>query len=132
MMQIHEELLVFLNAVITGIIIRLFYQCIAKLREIQRHRLWMIGMEDFLFWILTAAYTFVQIYQTSSGVIRWYFILGVVVGSFFASKILVKIEIKIKKIGDLHKGKTVAKQNKRGYYNTIKGEKVRDSRQKGE
>lgn len=132
MMQIHEELLVFFNAVITGVIIRLFYQCIKKLREIQRHRLWVIGMEDFFFWIFAAAYTFVQIYQTSSGVIRWYFILGVVVGSFFVSKILVKIEIKIKKIGDLHKGKTVAKQNKRGYYNTIKGEKVRDSRQKGE
>jgi hypothetical protein len=38
----------------------------------------------------------------------------------------------MKKIGDLHKGKTVAKKIKRGYYNTIKGEKVRDSRQKGE
>ena len=92
----------------------------------------MIGIEDILFWIFTAVYTFVQIYQTSSGVIRWYFVLGIVVGAFLISKILEKIERKMKKIGDLHKGKTVAKKIKRGYYNTIKGEKVRDSRQKGE
>ena len=132
MMQIYEEVFTFFHAVITGIILRLIYQCIKKLREIKKHRMWVIGMEDILFWIFTAVYTFVQIYQTSSGVIRWYFVLGIVVGAFLISKILEKIERKMKKIGDLHKGKTVAKKIKRGYYNTIKGEKVRDSRQKGE
>ena len=129
---IYEELLIFLNAVVTGVIICLFYRCITKLREILIHSSWMMGIEDLIFWIFTAIYIFVQIYQTSSGVIRWYFILGVVVGAIFAKKILGKIEKQNKKIGDLYNTKNVAKQNKRGYYNTIKGEKVRDSRQKGE
>ena len=129
---IREELFIFLNAVITGIIIRLFYQCIKKIRNILKHPSWMVGAEDLIFWIMTAVYTFVQIYQTSSGIIRWHFALGIVVGGGFASKTLREIEEKIRKIRDLYKGKNIAKQNERRYYNTIKGEKVRDSRQKGE
>lgn len=123
MIEIYEELLIFFNAVITGIIIRLFYQCIKSLRNILKHPSWILGIEDLLFWIITSVYIFVQIYQTSSGVIRWYFILGIVVGAFFVSGFLGRIEEKKKKIRDFHKGKIVAKQNKKSYYNTIKGEK---------
>ena len=120
---IWEELLIFLNAVVTGGILRLFYQSVNCLRKIRKHPRWLIGAEDFIFWIITAIYTFVQIYQTSSGVIRWYFILGIVVGALFSSKNIKKIESKIEKNSDFNKGKTVAKQNKKRYYNNIKGEK---------
>lgn len=82
---LKEELMVFVMAVISGAIVRLAYRCIACFRNIIRHNLAAIGIEDLIFWIGSAIYIFVQIYHTSDGVIRWYFILGVVLGAIFAS-----------------------------------------------
>lgn len=82
---LKEELMVFVMAVISGAIVRLAYRCIACFRNIIRHNLVAIGIEDLIFWIGSAIYIFVQIYHTSDGVIRWYFILGVVLGAIFAS-----------------------------------------------
>ena len=85
MPEIRAEILVFLLAVIAGCVARLSYHCIVCFREIVRHSLLVMGIEDILYWMGAAIYFFVQIYHTSNGVIRWYFILGVVLGAIFAS-----------------------------------------------
>ena len=43
-------------------------------------------------------YLFVQIYHTSSGSVRWYYILGVVVGACLMSWLLQKVKKMCKKI----------------------------------
>lgn len=85
MPEIREEVLIFFQAILAGMIVRFTYRGLHCLREIVRHSLFMIEAEDILFWIATAFYLFVQIYHTSDGSIRWYFVLGIVLGggSFF-------------------------------------------------
>ena len=85
---IREEMIVFLVAVVSGAAVRLAYQCIRCFRRIIAHRLAAIGVEDMIFWIGSAIYMFVQIYHTSDGSIRWYFILGLVFGTFFCEALI--------------------------------------------
>ena len=85
---IREEMMVFLAAVAAGGIVRLVYQCIRCFRRIVSHTLAAIGVEDMIFWLGSAVYMFVQIYHTSDGSIRWYFILGLVFGTFFCEALI--------------------------------------------
>ena len=106
---IREEMMVFLSAVVSGAIVRLVYQCIRCFRRIVSHTLAAIGAEDLIFWLGSAVYMFVQIYHTSDGSIRWYFILGVALGVILMSVFLNKEEKLYKKIygqkeKDLRKG----------------------------
>lgn len=113
---IREEIISFLIAIISGSIIRLCYQCISCFRGIVKHKLLLIEIEDILFWIGTAVYLFVQIYYTSNGSIRWYFVLGVVFGVLLSTAFLRKMKKVLKKIYDFHLGKNIAKNGKKRYY----------------
>lgn len=85
---IHEEMMVFLIAVVSGAIVRLVYQCIRCFRRIVVHDLAAVSVEDMIFWLGSAVYMFVQIYHTSDGSIRWYFVLGVALGTIFMTVFL--------------------------------------------
>ena len=98
MMGIREEMMVFLAAVVSGGIVRLIYQCIRCFRRIVSHTLAAIGAEDLIFWLGSAVYMFVQIYHTSDGSIRWYFILGVGLGVILMWVFLDREEKLFKKI----------------------------------
>ncbi|MXP74004.1 hypothetical protein GN277_00660 [Lachnospiraceae bacterium WCA-9-b2] len=98
MMGIREEMMVFLAAVVSGGIVRLIYQCIRCFRRIVSHTLAAIGAEDLIFWMGSAVYMFVQIYHTSDGSIRWYFILGVGLGVILMWVFLDREEKLFKKI----------------------------------
>ncbi len=87
-MGIGKELFIFLLAVLAGAIVRLAYRCISCLREVVHHAHWVIELEDLIYWIGTAIFLFVQIYYTSSGSVRWYFILGVGIGGIIMSVFL--------------------------------------------
>lgn len=98
MLGIGEEVSVFLQAVLAGSTVLLAYHCIRVLRRLLRHNLFWISIEDFLFWTGTALYLFVEIYRTSDGMIRWFFVIGVGTGSLVSYgilKILVKMYRKI-------------------------------------
>ncbi len=95
---IREEMMVFLSAVVSGAIVRLVYQCIRCFRRIVSHTLAAIGIEDMIFWLGSAIYMFVQIYHTSDGSIRWYFILGVGLGVILMWVFLGREEKLLKKI----------------------------------
>ncbi len=88
MPEIKGEMIIFLVSVVTGIMLRLVYQSIGVFRQIIEHSLFLIGIEDVIFWIGSALYVFVQIYYTSDGSIRWYFILGLVFGTLFCEALL--------------------------------------------
>lgn len=88
MLEIREEVMIFLLAVIAGAVVRLSYRCICCFRSIVRHSLYAVEIEDMLFWIGAAVYLFVQIYHTSDGSIRWYFVLGVALGTIFMTVFL--------------------------------------------
>ena len=41
----------------------------------------LVNVEDAVYWICMAWYLFEQIYHVSNGVIRWYFVVGIIVGA---------------------------------------------------
>ena len=113
---IEKEGIVFVEALLAGMIVLTSYTCIRKFRRVVKHNLFAVAVEDLVFWIGTAFYLFVQIYHTSDGGIRWYFVLGVVVGAT-VMLLLGKIEKNIhkkmytKKHGN--SGKSIAKKKKK-------------------
>lgn len=92
MSGIEREVIVFVIAVFSGASVRLAYKCLGCFREIVKHSLVLMGVEDLIFWIGAAIYLFIQIYQTNSGRIRWHFILGVVIGAVLMSLLVKKSE----------------------------------------
>lgn len=80
MLGLREEAVSFLTAVLAGMIVTCGYLCLRRLRRVIPHSLAVIAIEDALFWLCTAVYLFVQIYHTSSGSIRWYFVVGTIAG----------------------------------------------------
>lgn len=98
MPDIREELVIFLTAVLTGAVLRLAYRILSCLRQIVRHSIFAVNLEDFIFWASCALYVFVQIYYTSDGEVRWYFVLGIVLGAAFASFFLRFLKKTAKKI----------------------------------
>lgn len=97
-MGIGKELFIFLLAVLAGAIVRLAYRCISCLREVVHHAQWVIELEDLIYWIGTAIFLFVQIYYTSSGSVRWYFVLGIGLGASAMSVFLVAVRKWYRKI----------------------------------
>lgn len=92
MPEIRGELIIFLVSVITGVMLRLTYQSIGVFRQLIEHSLFVMGIEDMIFWFGAALYVFVQIYHTSDGSIRWYFILGLVFGTLFCEAFLRRLK----------------------------------------
>ena len=122
MMEVKEELIIFLLAVVSGGIVRLSYRFLHCVRQIVRHNLLAIEIEDFLFWIFSAMFLFVQIYHTTSGSIRWHFVLGVVFGAVISSFALWKAEKVYKKIYTRNQKKSfrfLAKKNKKRYQKSV-------------
>lgn len=98
---IEKELSSFLQAVLAGNMAYLIYSVLRVVRRIIKHNLFFVSLEDILYWVGMGFYLFVQIYKTSNGTIRWYFVLGVFVGGivthYIISKILKKYIDKLKK-----------------------------------
>lgn len=80
MQGLRVEGMAFLTALLTGMTAACAYLCIRKLRRVIRHSRAAVTAEDGLYWIAASLYVFVQMYHTSSGSIRWYFIIGAGLG----------------------------------------------------
>lgn len=88
---IEKELSVFLQAVLAGNLVYLVYCVLRIFRRIVKHNLFWVSLEDVLYWLGTGVYLFIQIYKTSSGTIRWYFVVGVLAGGMLTHYIVQKI-----------------------------------------
>lgn len=91
---IEKELSVFLQAILAGNIIYLAYSVIRVVRRLWKHNLFFVSLEDLIFWIGTGIYLFIRIYQTSDGIIRWYFVIGVLLGGIITHFIISAISKK--------------------------------------
>lgn len=88
MLGLKKELEIFVHAVVSGMVVYGAYTIIRMVRRIVKHNLIWVSIEDFLFWVGTSFYLFIQIYNTSDGRVRWYLILGVVEGMILLSFVL--------------------------------------------
>lgn len=81
MIGIGSEALIFLYAGLSGMAVLFSYYILIFFRRIVRHCSAVIAAEDILFWICASIYVFGQMYDTTYGSIRWFFILGIVSGA---------------------------------------------------
>lgn len=84
MMEVSAEILkeanVLLAAAFTGMLLLFVYDLIRIIRKLISHKAWIIGVEDLLFWIGSAAILFAMLYRENSGYIRGFAIMGVLIG----------------------------------------------------
>lgn len=88
MQGLEKELEIFVHSVMAGIAVYGTYTLIRIVRRIVKHSLLAVSIEDFLFWVGTSFYLFIQIYHTSDGRVRWFLVLGIASGMIFLSFVL--------------------------------------------
>ena len=86
--EIIKEADVLLAAVLTGMLLLAVYDMLRILRRIIPHKMWLVGMEDLIFWVGSAAVLFAMLYRENSGYIRGFVIGGVLAGMFFYNMVL--------------------------------------------
>ena len=84
MLGIGDEISVFLQAFLSGGIVFFAYCCIRVFRRLIKHNLFFVSAEDIIFWIGTGIYLFAEMYDTSAGSIRWFFVIGALSGGLAA------------------------------------------------
>lgn len=90
MLGIGQELAVFAQALLAGWEVYWRYTLLRIFRKILPHPTFLISLEDFFYWIGISFFLFGSMLDTSNGSVRWYFILGVVVGAVLPYKTLEK------------------------------------------
>lgn len=78
---IDIEIRIFWYAILTGVLDAAVYLWLMTFRRIFPHRLWMLNLEDSCYWLVSALYTFMQIYHISDGILRWYIGVGILSGA---------------------------------------------------
>ena len=80
--QIVEETLFLYHSVLLGVFVAVIYDMIRIFRRVIKHNRFFISLEDILYWVFCAFEVFYLLYRESSGVLRWFSILGIAFGMF--------------------------------------------------
>lgn len=86
--EIIKEADVLLVAFLTGALLLFIYDVLRIVRKIVPHKMWLVGVEDLLFWIGSALALFAMLYRENSGYIRGFVIGGVLVGMLLYNLLL--------------------------------------------
>ncbi len=79
--QISEQCLTFLYAIILGFCLGLLYEILRFLRLCFFHRAWLIAIEDFFFCMTCTFFIILLCYVYAEGVIRWFTLVGCLLGT---------------------------------------------------
>lgn len=80
--QIVGETLFLYHSVLLGVFVAVIYDMIRIFRRVIKHNRFFISLEDILYWVFCAFEVFYLLYKESSGVLRWFSILGIALGMF--------------------------------------------------
>lgn len=85
----------FLEAVILGGIFALEYDSIRVIRRVFPHRhLWILWMEDIIYWVYVSIVCFVSCLHSNNGIMRFFILSGLVLGGILWCRMLGKYYIK--------------------------------------
>ncbi len=83
-MNVSETILkeadILLKAFATGVILMLVYDLLRIVRKLLPHGIFLISLEDFLFWTASAVVIFAMLFRENDGYLRAFSIGGVVLG----------------------------------------------------
>lgn len=75
------EVEAFLRAFFSGMFLCGIYGGLRIFRRLIPHPPLLISVEDFLYWLCGGLFLFGEMFRTSAGKIRWYFVIGVLAGA---------------------------------------------------
>lgn len=93
-LSMSEQTVLFFLAVVLGFTAGFFYDIIRIFRMVVKHFGLLIQIEDFLYWVITAAVVFFVMLQKNFGEIRGFLVCGVFLGMLFYFLLLSKLFIK--------------------------------------
>ena len=77
-----------LYALLMGVFITFIYDILRIFRRVVPHGGFLVALEDIAFWIYCAAEVFLLMYHESDGTLRWFAVLGAMIGMFSYKKII--------------------------------------------
>lgn len=77
---IQNEAFFFLTCAATGVLLVFAYDILRIMRRVFKHGTFLTGLEDFLYWSISAFVIFCMIYEKNNGAIRGFAIAGIVLG----------------------------------------------------
>ena len=89
-----DENMFLLYALIMGIFITFVYDLLRIFRRVVPHNRFWVSAEDLGFWIYCAAQVFLLMYHESNGSLRWFAVLGAMVGMMVYKKTISVILVK--------------------------------------
>lgn len=78
--NIVNEVSFLLHSFFMGVIITFVYDGFLVLRRLIRHNLFLISVEDLVFWIACAIGVFYMLYEENNGILRWFAVFGAAMG----------------------------------------------------
>lgn len=93
--SIIDEVTFLLHSFLMGILITFVYDGFIILRRLIRHNLFLISLEDLIFWIACAIGVFYMLYEENNGILRWFAVFGAALGMAAYKKSVSPFLIKI-------------------------------------
>lgn len=82
----NENVFLF-HALLMGIFITFVYDLLRIFRRVVPHGNFLVSLEDIAFWIYCATEVFMLMYHESDGTLRWFAVLGAMVGMLAYKKL---------------------------------------------
>lgn len=82
----ENENIFLLYALLMGIFITFVYDLLRIWRRVIIHNRFWVSAEDFCFWCFCAAEVFLLMYRESNGTLRWFAVLGALLGMLLYKK----------------------------------------------
>ena len=76
-LSLNDQAMLFLFVVFSGALIGAVYDCLRICRKMIPHKLFLIQIEDALYWLATAFFVFFMLLGQNHGEIRFFVIVGV-------------------------------------------------------
>ena len=77
-----------LHALLMGIFITFVYDILRIFRRVVPHGGFLVSLEDLGFWIYCAAEVFLMMYHESNGHLRWFAVIGALIGMLLYKKLV--------------------------------------------
>lgn len=86
--NIAREVMFLFHSFLLGAVITFAYDGFLILRNLFRHTMLLISLEDLIFWIACALSVFCVLYEENNGTLRWFAVAGAAVGMLIYKKTL--------------------------------------------
>lgn len=86
--DIVQEIIFFLHSILIGLIITFAYDWILVLRKLFTHGMFLISVEDFIYWFVCGISVFYMLYRENNGILRWFAVVGAALGMLIYKAII--------------------------------------------